>query len=220
MTKKTLVKHDIQKYILSQLVDRPSLRFRDMRPPRVETNSYSYHIKLLQKNGLIKKEATDYSLTLDGMVCARQVEGRQTDSPDVKVVVVIQDGYGGTLMTQNHQQPFINSWTLPRGVVELDDNSLMSVAQRIVVESGGPTNLSLDHVGDCYIRIRQDQATKLSSLVHVFYAAVDEQFGGGSLDWIAPHKVVTLGVEPGIDQVIARTFFRDRYFFEEFEVDW
>jgi hypothetical protein len=35
-----------------------------------------------------------------------------------------------------------------------------------------------------------------------------------------PHKLHTLELAPGIEEIIARTFFRDPFFFEEYAYEW
>ncbi|MCU0667616.1 MAG: hypothetical protein MUF85_03295 [Patescibacteria group bacterium] len=48
--------HHIQKHILKELSFKEWARFRDLKPPRVDSNLYNYHLKLLIKNGLVEKD--------------------------------------------------------------------------------------------------------------------------------------------------------------------
>ena len=50
------INHHIQLHILSMLIHQEFARFRDMRPKNVDTNLYSYHLKLLIKQGLVAKK--------------------------------------------------------------------------------------------------------------------------------------------------------------------
>ena len=62
MIDQVIIEHHIQKHILSVLMHTKFARFRDMRPPKVDTNLYSYHLKLLIKSGFVQKQMPD---TLD-----------------------------------------------------------------------------------------------------------------------------------------------------------
>ena len=210
------VKHIIQKNILSILTEQKIARFRDMRPARVDSNLYSYHLKLLQKNRLIEKNAEGYSLSKSGQAFI------VASSQNIKIVTmaVIQNGYGGVLMYQKIRQPFIEQWTLPFGKVHNDDTNIMAAAQREVREKIGPVSIDLRHAGDCYIRVRHEDRVKISTLAHVFYGTTELDLATDHLKWIKPHEIDALDAAPAIKEIIARTFFRDPYFFEEFSVDW
>lgn len=198
-------------------------RFRDMRPARTDTNLYSYHLKLLQKSGLVEKVDEGYRLTVAGMAYVDRVNIKTvhpTPQPKVITMLVIQNGYGGVLMYERKRQPFIGRWTVPLGKLHDDDESIAVSAQREVDEKLGGINLDLEHAGDAYIRIRHAGEVAISTLVHVFYGTTDDDITNDHLQWIPPHKIDTVGAAPAVDQIIARTFFRDPYFFEEFVVDW
>lgn len=198
-------------------------RFRDMRPPSVDTNLYSYHLTLLKKTGLVEKTDDGYRLTLSGMAYVDRLNVKTinpTQQPKVITMLVIQNGYGGVLMYQRKRQPFIGSWTVPLGKVHDDDESIESAARREVMEKLGGLEISPTHAGEAYIRIKNNNAVIMSTLIHVFYATTDQEITSNDLQWIPPHKIDTIGTTPAVDQIIARTFFRDPYFFEEFMIEW
>lgn len=218
----TVVKHHIQKHILSILMHQANARFRDMRPTGVDTNLYSYHLKLLLKTNLVEKTDVGYRLTIAGMAYVDRLNIKTvhpTPQPKLITMLIIQNGYGGVLMYQRKRQPFIDRWTVPLGKVHDDDESVEASAQREIKEKIGDAKLELNHAGEAYIRVRHENRVVMSTLVHVFYAATDEEFAGDHLQWIPPHKIDTIGTAPAVDQIIARTFFRDPYFFEEFTVE-
>lgn len=223
MTTQSVVKHKIEKYILSILSQQEFARFRDMRPPKIDTNLYSYHLKLLQKNGLVVKTDDGYMLTLHGMSFIDEISDtdQTTDSqPKVSLLFVVQNGYGGILMHQNTTQPFINRWTLPSGKVRRNNVSLQQTAEHELSEKLGQGEVELSHVGDCYVRVSHSNTIQISELVHVFYGTTDQELETGHLKWISPHELTRLNAAPAIEQIVARTFFRDPYFFEEYTVDW
>ena len=223
MVEQKYIEHHIQKHILAYLMEHKHARFRDMRPPKTDTNLYSYHLKLLQKNLFVEKTEVGYTLTTRGMGYVDRINADSVKlslQPKVITMLVIQNGYGGTLMYQKARQPFIDQWTVPFGKVHNDDASIMEAAKREVREKIGDYDIAISHVGDCYIRVRHDDKVKISTLVHVFYGTTNEDLETEHLKWIAPHKISQLDIAPAIDQIVARTFFRDPYFFEEYEVAW
>lgn len=223
MIKKTVVKHKIQKYILSILISQKFARFRDMRPPKVDTNLYSYHLKLLVRDGYIAKTNDGYTLSMKGIQYADNNHDAGAESymqPKIVTMLVIQNGYGDVLMHKRTRQPFIDSWTLPQGEIRSDDRSLLAATQREIQEKVGNVDITVSHAGDCYIRVVQDGDVKISTFAHVFYGTTDEAIEDEHLAWVSPHKIDTIDTSPAIALIIARTFFRDPYFFEEFEETW
>lgn len=223
MVEQNYIEHHIQKHILAYLMGHEYARFRDMRPANTDTNLYSYHLKLLQKKNLVTKTDAGYTLTTSGM---SYVDRTNSDTlklslqPKIITMLVIQNGYGGVLMYRKLRQPFINTWTLPHGKVHNADKSIDDAAQRELREKVGPHDIKLEHVGDCYVRVKDSGEVKISTAMHIFYGTSDAELEGEHLQWMAPHKIPGLTVAPAIDQIIARTFFRDPYFFEEYDVDW
>jgi hypothetical protein len=57
-------------------------------------------------------------------------------------------------------------------------------------------------------------------LAHIFTFNSDEIEVNDRLKWMQPHKLHTLELAPGIEEIIARTFFRDPFFFEEYAYEW
>ena len=198
-------------------------RFRDMRPPKTDTNLYSYHLKLLHKKGFVDKDDHGYKLGLPGIKYVDRINAetaRPSVQPKVITMVVIQNGYGGVLMYRKQRQPFIDRWTVPFGKVHNTDASIAAAAYREMQEKVGNVELAVQHVGDCYIRVMHENEVFISTLVHVFYGQVDEVPVAEHLRWIAPREISSLDTAPAVEQIVARTFFRDPYFFEEFSVDW
>lgn len=223
MIDQTVVKHHMQKYILSILMLQKNARFKDMRPPKTDTNLYSYHLKLLIRDGYIEKTNDGYTLGIKGI---QYVDRTSSESmklrlqPKIITMLVIQDGYGNILLRKKVRQPFIDTWTLPFGKIHDDDKTIHLAAQREIIEKIGDHTINISHAGDCYIRVTQDDDIKISTLAHVFYGTTDALIDGELLKWVSPHSISTVDTSPAISEIIARTFFRDPYFFEEYEIAW
>lgn len=220
MIDKIQLSHHIQKHIVGYLTTHKEGRFRDMRPSNVDTNLYAYHLKLVQSNGLVEKCDSGYTLSERGQSYVDRtnaISGNITLQPKIITALVIQDGYGKVLMTPNTKQPYIDLWKLPLGKVHSDDTSIAAAANRERIEKVGRFDVSLAHVGDCYIRTQGN--LMLPTFAHIFYGIVDDPFEVKGYSWIDPHALPQLNTAPGMSEIIARTFFRDQYFFEEFTID-
>lgn len=222
MIEQSEITHHIQKYILEVLYHRKSARFRDLRPPKVDTNLYSYHLKLLQKNGFVEKVDEGYSLAQKGLAYVDRVSEKSMNlrmQPKIVTMIVIQNSNGDVLLWKRAKQPYIETWTLPYGKLHIDDETIKHAATRELQEKLQFTGVP-EHAGDCYIRVKSGNVTLSSTLAHVFRLKTDAITESERVRWARPHKLSRYDLAPAVEQIIARTFFRDAYFFEEFTVNW
>lgn len=215
----TGIKHKVQQYILSILSEQKYARFRDMQPPKVSTNLYSYHLTQLLKADLVKKTDDGYTLDTLGQV---YVDRLQSDRHQPKVVIlfVIQNSDGDVLLQKQTKQPYIDKWTLPQGNAYNTDSTLLGTAQRVVFEKLKLFHQSLVHAGDCYVRVHYGDTPITVTLAHVYTFNSDDIDSTDEFLWVQPHKLHTLDLAPGIEKIIARTFFRDPFYFEEYAIEW
>ena len=216
-----IISHHIQKYIIEVLIHQEYARFRDLRPPKIDTNLYSYHLKTLQKQGLVTKIDEGYTLTPEGLIYVDRVSLKKLNirtQPKIVSMLVVQNSNGDVLLLRRSKQPYINTWTLPYGKTHIDDESILASAQREWREK-----LTVDvpddmrHAGDCYIRVANRAGMIVSStLVYVFSTTCDDILANDTLQWARPHKLKNYDLAPAVEQIVARTFFRDPYFFEEY----
>lgn len=219
MIEYTEVKHHIQKHILSVLQRRRYGRFRDLRPPRIDTNLYSYHLKLLLKSGMVKKTDLGYTLGAAGLTYVDRVTAvshKLRIQPKIVTMLLVQDGFGKVLLMRRDKQPYIDSWTLPYGKFHLDDTSVMAAGKREARDKLGLEVEQLRHVGDCYIRVTQSGELQTMTLVHVLRLEIDEFAETDRLKWVKPLQLGKLELAPAVEQIITRAFFGDEFFFEEF----
>lgn len=101
MFEQDTINHHIQRRILSVLCYRKVARFRDLRPPRVDTNLFSYHLKVLLQHRLVQKVPGGYSLAPRGLAYVDRVS---TDTmlartqPKVVTMLVVQNSNGNVLL--------------------------------------------------------------------------------------------------------------------------
>lgn len=223
MIDQTTLQHHIQKHIIGVLMYQKFARFRDLRPPKVDTNLYSYHLKLLQKAKLIEKTPDGYTLTKKGILYIDRVTTSTLDvrsQPKIITMLLVQNSDGDILLFRRRRQPYTNTWTLPYGKLHIDDQSLIDAAHREADEKLGLKNQAITHAGDCYIRIRDGDETLMTTLAHIFRLYNDDVELSDYLQWVQPHKLHSIKLAPAVEKIVARAFFKDPYFFEEFEEKW
>lgn len=217
------ITHHIQKHIISVLIHKKYARFRDLRPPRVDTNLYSYHLKALQKYGWIEKTPDGYSLSQNGLAYVDRVSLAKLivrSQPKIISMLVVQNSDGDVLLLRRNKQPYIDTWTLPYGKTHIDDLSVIDGAKREWREKLGLQPDNITHAGDCYIRVHNKGQVVSSTLAHVFFTINDGIKSNENMKWERPHKLSQHELAPAVEQIVARTFFRDSHFFEEFSVEW
>lgn len=217
----TEVKNKVQKNILSILLRQKIARFRDMRPPRVDSNLYNYHLAQLVKSGFVKKVDGGYTLDTSGLVYSDRIgEGTipVAQQPKIVTMLVIQNSDGDILLQRRTNQPYIDTWTLPNGKIHNVDSTLMAAGKRTAAEKINVLDQDMKHAGESYVRVFSGSAVVTVMLVHIFTFNRDDIVTDDNTIWARPHKLHTIQLEPGVSEIIARTFFRDPFFFEEFNV--
>lgn len=221
MLELTEVNHHIQKHILSKLMRQKVARFRDLRPPSVDTNLYSYHLKLLLKSAFVDKTDGGYTLGIRGLEYIDRVNADKLfvrTQPKIITMLVVQNSDGDLLLQRRTKQPYIDTWTLPYGKLHIDDTSVVAAGQRESYEKLGLKSQAVTHAGDCYIRVVHDGEIISSTLAHVCRFDRDDIATDENLMWVRPHKLAQYELAPAVEDIVARTFFRDQFYFEEFKV--
>ena len=219
----TSVNHHIQKHIIDVLMYSETARFRDLRPPRVDTNLFTYHLNALVKMGMVMKADGGYALTPSGLsyVDRVSVEKRvMRTQPKIISMIVVQNEEGDVLLQRRTKQPYINTWTLPYGKLHVEDASVMSAAKREVKEKLLINDQDLEHAGDCYIRVHVNGELLSTTLAHVFRFYRDDIEVNEDLVWVRPHKLESYVLAPAVQEIMTRTFFKDPFYFEEYEIEW
>lgn len=224
MIEQVSLTHHIQKHIVDVLMYRDVVRFRDLRPPKVDTNLFSYHLQNLVKQGLVHKVATGgYTLSDKGLTYVDRVSsGDKTvrSQPKIITMLVIQNGEGDILLQRRTKQPYIDTWTLPYGKLHIEDTSAYSAAQREAYEKLALEGPALEHAGECYIRVHSGETLLSTTLAHVFRFYTDDIQPNDTIMWARPHKMRELALAPAVEEIMTRTFFKDAFYFEEYDVSW
>jgi ADP-ribose pyrophosphatase YjhB (NUDIX family) len=223
MIEQSIITHHIQKHIIDVLMFQEVARFRDLRPPKVDTNLFSYHLKLLIKNDIVKKTTTGYTLSTNGLAYVDRVSvvsKTVRTQPKIITMLVVQNSEGDVLLWRRKRQPYINAWTLPYGKLHTEDESIEAAVKRELSEKLMLTDQAVRHVGDCYIHVNTEGQLLSTTLAHVFRFERDDVAIHENLIWVKPHRLLEYKLAPVVEQIIARSFFNDPHFFEEFYEDW
>jgi len=217
------INHHIQKHIIDVLMYVENARFRDLRPEKTDTNLFTYHLNALVKSGMVIKNAAGYTLSMTGLSYVDRVSTEKKtirSQPKIITMLLIQNSEGDVLLQRRDKQPYINAWTLPYGKLHIEDGTLIEAAQREAEEKLGLPNQELRHAGDCYIRVKTGEDILSTTLAHVFRFNRDDIETGDDIVWARPHKLTQYKLAPAVEAIVARGFFNDPFFFEEFEDNW
>jgi len=223
MIESVTVNHHIQKHIIEVLMYSETARFRDLRPPRTDTNLFTYHLNSLIKMGMIDKVPGGYSLSATGLSYVDRVSTEKKtirSQPKIITMLLIQNSDGDILLQRRNKQPYINAWTLPYGKLHIEDMSLEEAAKREALEKLGLHDQTPVHAGDAYIRVKVGDKVLSTTLAHVFRFNTDDIETSDTIAWARPHKLDKFRLAPAVEEIMTRGFFNDPYFFEEFEVSW
>lgn len=217
------LQHHIQKYIIGVLIHTKYARFRDLRPPKTDTNLFSYHLKVLIKEKWVEKTEQGYTLSKNGLAYVDRVSMEKLNirsQPKIITMLLIQNSEGDVLVQKRSKQPYIDTWTLPYGKTHINDGSLEFGAKRESEEKLGYVPEVVRHVGDAYIRVKTNDEILSTTLAHIFRFETDDIAKTESLQWIQPLKLPKLSLAPAVEEIVARSFFGDEHFFAEFTQDW
>lgn len=215
--------HYIQKYIVSILCRQKVARFRDLRKPGTDSNLFAYHLKLLTKSGMVQKAESGYTLGQKGLAYADRLSEETMSvrlQPKVVTMLVVQNSDGDILLWKRSKQPYIDTWSLPHGKVHIDDPTITAAAEREASEKIGLRGIFPRHAGDCYIRVRSHGEVISTTIMHIFTFETDDIAETEHLTWARPHKLQSYDLAPAVEKIVARTFFHDPYFFEEFDEEY
>ena len=161
--------HKIENHILSTLVHRAKARYRDIKPPTVEGNHFMYYLKKLISKDLVAKTNDHYHLTPTGKAFADKLSLKSFQpriQPKIVSLIIVFNEEGQQLLYQRQKQPFIDLIGFPYGKIHLGE-SILTAANRELKEKTG-IKADLNHVGDAYITVYEQDELVSQMLAHVF----------------------------------------------------
>lgn len=164
--------HRTQLFILSQLCEHTTLRYRDMRPASMEASRFVYHLQSLQRHGLVEKAGTAYRLTAEGK---RYIDKADSDKllpleqARIAALIVCHHPAKGVLYVQKTTQPALGYTGFP--LIDIPIDYPMPLSQFVSKQFEQTTGLSAQfiHRGDGYINLLNGGQLEGSLLAHVMY---------------------------------------------------
>lgn len=214
--------HLLQKHILKKLTENKKLRYADLKPPRVEGNQFTYHLKTLTRQGLIAHSGPHYSLTTKGVHYATGVSFEHffvRAQPKIVTLIVCKNDKDQYLLYTRNKQPFLGKVGFPYGKVHLGEN-VQEAAERELKEKTGYSS-SLTHKGIMYLLVTDKEGEVIAhQMSHVFSAgklkgeALENPLFG-KIHWSSEKQLLTEELMPGVPEVLAMTKKKSGIVFQE-----
>jgi 8-oxo-dGTP pyrophosphatase MutT (NUDIX family) len=200
------------------LVTREYARYSEMRPEKVDSNLYAYHLNRLVRSGYVEKNNNQYTLSAKGLRYVERASGSMNirNQPKITTAILLNDSDGNILLTKRLKQPYINCYSLPLGKIHSDkDASILDSARRELHEKTGVKYKNLNHIGDVYLKININKVLISDLLVHVFSAVCKKKIAiNNSSYWIAKKDLGNVNLIPGIKEIVKLADSGDNFFDE------
>lgn len=160
--------HHIQSHILKKLSLTKKASYSELKPKAVEGNQFSYHLKLLVKEGLIAPHNGMYSLTSKGSQLSDRMTMetfKERIQPKIVTLIVLEQK-GKLLLYERNKSPFIGHIGFPYGKIHLEERILDAAHRELADKTGLKANLT--HRGDVYITVHNETELVSHMLCHVF----------------------------------------------------
>ncbi|MDB5187199.1 MAG: Hydrolase [Candidatus Saccharibacteria bacterium] len=219
--------HHIQHYILIKLSTTKWARFSEMRPPKVDSNAYSYHLTLLQKQQLVEKHVEKgYRLSPKGLAHVDRMSSSELHvriQPKIISMCLLYDEQDNVALLAKSKQPFISAWVFPHGKMHIEDGSARSAMVREINERVAISeNDTLRHAADVYIHASINGQLVSSILAHVFTMRVTRSdIERQDIKWTTKHDWADLQLAPGVQEIYELIEANKGSFaYAEYSIDW
>jgi 8-oxo-dGTP pyrophosphatase MutT (NUDIX family) len=136
----------IEKHILRSMMGVAEAKYSDLKPDRLESNAFNYHLKRMISKGFIQKTVSSgYSPTRLGRNYLGRVNMDTMDftlQPKVLTMLAIESEDGQWLMLERTHQPYLGYKGFPSGKIHQGEEIIES-AQRELFEKTGLTGVDL-----------------------------------------------------------------------------
>ena len=170
-----MVEHHIQRDILMRLMKAKSLRFSELKPDGMESNSFMYHLKQLMRDGYVMQNADkSYTLSSTGLSYSDSLSLENSlprKQPKMICMIALKNKRGEYLLAQRLMQPMIGSWIFPNGKQHFEESPEEHVARESLQQFG--TTLDLAHRGIADIRVSLEGTLITHVVGHVYSGDYD-----------------------------------------------
>lgn len=130
----TMIEHHIQREIIDRLSRARELRFSELKPDELESNSFMYHLKQLISGGWVEKTDKGYALAAAGLTYAdglSTTNSRPRKQAKILGVLVLKNKKGEYLLAKRKLQPFIDTLLFPGGKQHFGESPEDHVAREL-----------------------------------------------------------------------------------------
>ncbi len=200
--------HRLQQRIIGKLMMNPPLRYSDLKPKLTEGNLFTYHLKKLINDGLVRKSGDRYELTATGKLRADRISlatFSEPMQPKIVTIIIGQNGRGEQLLYRRDREPFRGKVGFPHGKVHLGE-TIFQAAERELREKTGLA-ASFKHRGDVYAITFQDGDLVSQVLFHVFTATgfegelISKKTKAGQAFWRKIELLDQSLLSPGVNDI-------------------
>jgi len=219
--------HYIQSKILDKLNYTSILRYSQLRPLKIESNHFAYHLKILVRDGYVVKNDNGYSLSPKGKFYVDRISHislKVRQQPKIVTLLEVSNSKNQLAIIKRKNQPFIDMYAHPVGKLHIGE-SVFDCAKREALEKLGVSDVKLKHRGNVYICIREQGEVVSHVLAHVFYGQTKmgfplEEHRALSRHWIDKQQVDSLTpTVPGFKEIRKMLDSKKNSFFEELFFD-
>ncbi len=130
--------HSHRQKILKKLIHSPSLSFNQLWDRDGESNSFAYHLKVLEEDNLVEKIGNHYQLSHNGRKFTAYLDGESGGKhafPLVGVVMIIMHN-DKFLMLKRTKEPFYGYWGFVGGKLKFSQYIMEAAKEELKEETG------------------------------------------------------------------------------------
>lgn len=219
-----MLEHRLQKEILYKLVTSPCARFAELKPPDVDGNIFTYHLKqLIAQKLVIKDNDGNYCLTSMGKAVGINIQltaKQLLEQAHSIFLIVLRDKNGRWLLRRRLAHPMYGAWGFVHGEPEANE-TLEDSANKALFERTG-LKASFKPLGTGYIKIFKDEA--LESYTHFLLiegsnikGKLLDKSGNGENKWVENPDFSAKDMIPSMNDLVSLIDSSKNIFFEELE---
>lgn len=208
-----LIDHAVQKEIVRTLVSKSQAKYSELKPARIESNLFMYHVNQLIKRGVVEKADGLYKLTTLGSM---YVDRANLDKlvfriqPKIVTILTVTSGKGRWLLLKRLHEPHMDRVGFPSGKLHYGE-TLEESAQRELFEKAGISDAKLTLRGNVAMRFLDatGKETINHTIGYVFKAELKDEpdITNKSKYWAAfwggEHELLTGNVFKGHPEILA-----------------
>jgi ADP-ribose pyrophosphatase YjhB (NUDIX family) len=129
--------HEIKRRIIHHLRYHPGAKFSELKIESVDSNKLSYHLKALEKKGIIEHKESRYILTGEGKKLLNFLsnETAETRKQPVCVVAMIPVDKDKVLLQERLKEPWYGYWLLVAGKIEMGESLKEAIDRELFEET-------------------------------------------------------------------------------------